>query len=140
MASSLRHDRSLPPMPSHYRDLFVWRKGMELARLAYSLAARLPPDDEPLAEDLRESAIGIPVRIAAGHWSDQLRRYIRAVDAAHGKVARVECLLDIGESLELLRTDDAEVVKARELCAEISRMLSVLMTTLRIRDGDSPAE
>jgi four helix bundle protein len=127
-------------MPSHYRDLFVWRKGMDLARIAYSLAARLPRDDEPLAEDLRESALAVPVRIAAGHWSDQLRRYIRAVDAANGKVARVECLLDIGESLELLRPDDPEVVKARELCAEIARMLSVLMTTLRIRDGDQPAE
>lgn len=127
-------------MPSHYRDLFVWRKGMDLARIAYSLAARLPPDDEPLAEDLRDSALGVPVRIAAGHWSDQLRRYIRAVDAANAKVARVECLLDIGEALELLKPDDPEVAKARELCAEIARMLSVLMTTLRIRDGDKPAE
>ena len=127
-------------MPSHYRDLFVWRKAMDLARLAYLLAARLPPDDEPLAADLRESALGIPVRIAAGHWSDQLRRYIRAVDAANGKVARVECLLHIGESLGLLAPDDPEVVKARELCAEIARMLSLLMTTLRLRDSDRPAE
>jgi four helix bundle protein len=127
-------------MPSHYRDLFVWRKAMELARLAYDLAARLPPDDEPLAEELRESALGIPVRIAAGHWSDQLRRYLRAVDAANGKVARVECLLDVGEALGLLRADDPDVVKARELCAEIARMLSVLLTTLRIRDGDRPVE
>src|SRR5687768_6314917 len=127
-------------MPSHYRDLFVWRKGMDLARLAYGLAARLPPDDEPLAEDLRDSAIGVPVRIAAGHWSDQLRRYIRAVDTANAKVARVECLLDIGESLGLLRADDPEVVKARELCTELARMVQVLMTTLRIRDGDRPPE
>jgi four helix bundle protein len=127
-------------MPSHYRDLFVWRKGMDLARLAYVIAARLPPEDEPLAADLRDSALGVPVRIAAGHWSDQLRRYIRAVDAANGRIARVECLLDLGESLGLMAPDDPEVVKARALCADIARMLSVLMTTLRLRDSDRPAE
>ena len=127
-------------MPSHYRDLFVWRKAMDLARVAYELAARLPPDEEPLAAALRASALALPVRIAAGHWSDQLRRYIRAIDAANGKVARVECLLDIGEALGLLRAEDPEVIKARELCAEIARMLAVLMTTLRLRDSDRPAE
>ena len=127
-------------MPSHYRDLFVWRKGMDLARIAHGLAARLPADDRPLAEALRESALGIPVRIAAGHWSDQLRRYIRAIDSASGKVARVECLLDLAESLGVVSPDDAEVVKARELCAEIARMLAVLMTTLRQRDVDRPME
>ena len=127
-------------MPSHYRDLFAWRKAMDLARLAYLIAARLGPDDGPLADELRESALAIPVRIAAGHWSDQLRRYIRAIDAANGKVARVECLLEIGEALHLLEPDDPEVVKARELCTEIARMLAVLMTTLRMRDVDRPTE
>ena len=127
-------------MPSHYRDLFAWRKAMELARITYTLAMRLPDDDQPLAEDLRESALAIPVRIAAGHWSDQLRRYRRAIDAANGKIARVECLLEIGETLGLFTADDADVMKARELCAEIARMLAVLMTTLRIRDGDRPTE
>ena len=127
-------------MRSHYRDLFVWRKGMDLARLAYLLATRLNPSDAPLADDLRASALAVPVRIAAGHWSDQLRRYIRAVDAASARIARVECLLDVAEQLELVRADDPEVVKLRELCAEIARMLSVLMQTLRMRDSDRPAE
>jgi four helix bundle protein len=127
-------------MPSHYRDLFVWRKAMELARLAYGIAARLPADDAPLADDLRESALAIPVRIAAGHWSDQLRRYLRSIDAASGKVARVECLLHMGEALGLVSPEAPEVVKARELCAEIARMLATLMTTLRIRDVDRPLE
>ena len=127
-------------MPSHYRDLFVWRKAMDLARLAYGLAAHLPADDAPLGDDLRESALAIPVRIAAGHWSDQLRRYIRSIDAATAKVARVECLLDLAEALGLLAPEEPDVIKARELCAEIARMLAVLMTTLRIRDVDRPLE
>lgn len=127
-------------MPAHYRDLFAWRKAMDLARLAYGLAARLPAADAPLADDLRASALAIPVRIAAGHWSDQLRRYIRSIDSASAKVARVECLLDLGEALGVLAPEEPEVVKARELCAEIARMLAVLMTTLRIRDGDRPME
>lgn len=127
-------------MPTHYRDLIAWRKGMDLARLAYLLAARLPPDDDVLADDLRESALAIPARIAAGHWSDQLRRYHRAVDAASGKIARVECLLVMAERLELVRGDDPDVVKLRELCAEIARMLQLLLTSLRVRDGDGAAE
>ena len=127
-------------MPSHYRDLFVWRKAMDLARLGYQLADRMSPLDHPLADDLRDAAVGIPIRIAAGHWSDQLRRYLRSIDAATAKVARVECLLDVGEALGMLTPEDPDVVKARELCAEIARMLSVLLTTLRIRDGDRPVE
>ena len=127
-------------MPSHYRDLFVWRKAMDLARLGYQLAGRFPPDHGTLADRLRDAALAIPVRIAAGHWSDQLRRYIRSIDSASAKVARVECLLDLGEALGLLAAEEPEVIKARELCAEIARMLAVLMTTLRIRDVDRPLE
>ena len=121
-------------MPTHYQDLLVWRKGMDLVHLACLLARRLPPDGREIADDLRESAIAIPARIAAGHNSDQLRRYRRALDAANGKLARTACLLDIGERQGFLAADDPEVVRMRELCAEIGRMLALLMANLRLRE------
>lgn len=126
-------------MPPHHSDLIVWRKGMDLLVLAYALADRLPSDD-PIGDDLRATAVAIPSRIAKGHGSEELRLYRRNVDIAHGKVARMESLLFVAEQMRRLPADDPDVTRARELCAEIARMLTTLYTSLRLREQERPAE
>ena len=131
-------------MAPHYRDLIVWRRSMELARVAHLVAGRVraarPDDSAPLPDMLRAAALEIPARLAAGYGSEQLERYVRAVDAAHRKVARAECLLALAEELGLVAPDDAELARARELCADIARLLATLHTSLRLRDQARPAE
>ena len=131
-------------MAPHYRDLIVWRRSMDLARVAHHLAGRIraarPGDGDPLPDKLRAAALDIPARLAAGHGSEQLERYQRAVDAAHRKVARAECLLGLAEELGLVAADDADLLRARELCADIARLLATLHTSLRLRDQARPAE
>ena len=131
-------------MAPHYRELIVWRRSVELARVAYQIAERIrivqAQSGTPLPEMLRSSTLAIPARLAAGHGSDQLERYIRAVDSAQAKVARAECLLLLAEELDFVDADDADLVRARELCADIARLLATLHTSLRLRDQARPAE
>ena len=122
--------------PSSFRDLIVWRKGMDLLLLAHEIAARLPADlRETIAPDLRATAITIPARIARGHGLDELRGYIRSLDAAHGKVFQLATLLDVSVALGAFPSDDPALVRARELCTEIARMLDTLMSSLRVRES-----
>ena len=131
-------------MAPHYRELIVWRRSVELAQLAYAIAERIrivqAASGTPLPKMLRAATLAIPARLAAGHGSEQLERYIRAVDSAHGKVARAECLLLLAEELDFVDPDDPDVAKARALCVEIARLLATLHTSLRLRDEARPAE
>ena len=124
----------MPPVT--HRDLFAWRKGMDLLVVAYEIAARIPePLQQPLAPDLRATAVAIPSRIASGHGRDELRGYMRSLDVAHGKVHRLATLLDAAILLGAFPPDDPLLLRARDLCTDIARMLDTLMTSLRAREG-----
>ena len=51
-----------------YRDLEVWRRAMELARLCYEATAEFPKREVyGLASQIRRAAVSIPSNIAEGH-------------------------------------------------------------------------
>lgn len=119
-------------MPTQFRDLLVWRRGMELAQLCSEIEASQAPGD-PFVEQLRAAAIEVPAQVAAGHASDQLERYRTAVDEAGVAAARVACLLEIAESMAFVPRGDARVARGLELTGDIARLLATLMSSLRSR-------
>jgi four helix bundle protein len=50
-----------------YRDLIVWRKGIELAKDIYTVTKNFPPTEVyGLSNQLRRAAVSIPSNIAEG--------------------------------------------------------------------------
>lgn len=50
-----------------YKDLIVWQKSMELARIIYRLTSRFPRDEVfGLTNQIRRAAVSIPSNIAEG--------------------------------------------------------------------------
>src|SRR5688500_3414185 len=86
---------------SSYRDLRVWKEGMDLVVEAYKVAKTLPRDElYGLTSQIRRAAVSVPANIAEGHGRDHLGDYLRHLSIAKGSVTELETELFIAERLE----------------------------------------
>lgn len=74
-----------------YKDLIVWQKSMELARVIYCLTSRFPRDEVfGLTNQIRRAVVSIPSNIAEGFGRGSDREFIHFLRIAKGSVAEVE--------------------------------------------------
>jgi four helix bundle protein len=120
-------------MPS-YRDLLVWRKAMDLAVGAYSLAKLMPKEEQyRLTAQLLRAAVSVPANIAEGRARTGKREFLNFLSIASGSLAETETLLMLAVRTELLPKND--VVPVFRRAEEVGRMLTALKQTLRKRNG-----
>ena len=111
------------------KDLFVWQYAMELARIVYVLADRLPHNERNrLADQLRRAVGSIGANIAEGNARRYRRDYIRYLKTAYSSCKEVEHHLLMAEHVRLLHRED--VADALALAARIARMLNALVRRL----------
>ena len=61
-----------------YRDLMVWREGMELAVAAYKLTAEFPRDElYGMVSQIRRASASVPANIAEGYGCESRGAYIQ---------------------------------------------------------------
>ncbi len=117
---------------SSYKDLMVWKKGVQLAKAVYQLTATLPKQEAfGLSSQLQRAAVSIPANIAEGHARGSTKDFLRFLAIARGSPAELETLLTLTVELEHSRAEKAgEIIRQ---CDEISRMLSGLRSSLKRR-------
>lgn len=112
-----------------YRDLRVWRKGMDLVVMTYTLTKRLPDDERyGLTAQARRAAVSVPSNIAEGYGRWRLGDYLRFLGIANGSLKQLETHVLIAERLEFLTPDSAHPLLA--LSSDLGRMLLGLMRKL----------
>jgi four helix bundle protein len=117
---------------SSYRDLDVWKKGMQLADAAYNLTEGFPKfETYALSNQLQRAAVSVPANIAEGHALDTTKGFLRHISIARGSLAEVETLLTLSEHRGYCQS--AAVNEIMQQCNEISRMLSGLQRSLKRR-------
>lgn len=115
-----------------YRDLKVWRQGMDLVASSYRLMRRLPASETyGLASQIRRAAVAIPANIAEGHGREHLGDYLRHLSVANGSLMELETELLIAQRLGFLT--EAECAPAFLRTAELARMLAGLTRSLKRR-------
>ena len=113
-----------------YRDLLVWRKGIELAVLVHRFCIqRTRPHCLALMQQLERSAMSIPANIAEGYGRRSRGDYIRFVCIANGSLKELETHLLLAQRFDPAWAD--EMGQMLELTDEIGRMLVGLMRALR---------
>jgi four helix bundle protein len=80
---------------------------------------------------MQRAAVSIPANIAEGHGPEHLGDYIHHLSIATGSLMELETHLLIAIRLGFLKDDDVQNVLG--LSAEISRMLSGLIKSLKLR-------
>ncbi len=112
-----------------YRDLQVWRKGIELVKQVYAITQMFPRyETYGLADQLRRSAVSVPSNIAEGQARQHTGEFRRFLYIALGSAAEVDTQLVI--ACELGYIDEEHVAPIEELIAEIRKMIYTIISRL----------
>ena len=77
---------------THYRELIVWQKAMDLADEVYALTRRLPKEEQfALSDQLRRAAVSVPSNIAEGMGRFSNKERIHFLEIANGSLMEVMC-------------------------------------------------
>jgi four helix bundle protein len=112
-----------------YRDLLVWQKGIELAKLLYPLSAQFPSEEKfGLISQIRRAAVSIPSNIAEGQARHTTGEFIQFISHAEGSVAEVDTQLFLAVELDFVRNEQA--ARCFDLLGDERRMLNALRRRL----------
>ena len=103
---------------------------MTLLEEVYKLTKLLPNDENyGLCSQMRRAVVSIPSNIAEGQSRHTTKEFVNFLSIANGSKSEIRTQLQICIRLGYLTEKQCE--KALSLCAEISKMLSVLHTKLQ---------
>ena len=115
--------------PKHYKELLVWQKGMNLAKLVYKLTMRFPAEERyGLTSQLRRAAISVPSNIAEGQARKGTSEFLQFLSIAEGSLAELDTQLLL--SVELGFAQQADVDPALNEIDELQKMLVALKRKL----------
>ena len=128
----MRSDRNrvMEKKPQNYKDLVVWQKGIELAKIVYRLSAKFPGEEKfGLVAQMRRAAISIPSNIAEDQARHTTGEFIQFISHAEGSVAELSTQLVLATELRFSSSEAAE--PALELTEHLRRMLNGLRRKLQ---------
>ena len=120
-----------------YRDLLVWRKGMELVKRVYLITRNFPPDERfGLTIQMRRAAVSVPSNIAEGQARQGRKEFIQFLSHAEGSLAELDTQLIL--ALELGYCQESEASQIAATIAELQKMIAALRRKVaaRLSAGD----
>src|SRR3954464_121356 len=112
-----------------YKDLIVWQKGIEIAKLVYRVTARFPSEEKfGLVSQMRRAAVSIPSNIAEGQARHTTGEFIQFISHAKGSTAELETQLILSVELEFVVKE--QTTNEFILLDDIRRMLNGLRRKL----------
>jgi four helix bundle protein len=118
----------MPERITSYRDLEVWKRGVELAIFTYQVTAHFPKSETyGLSSQMQRAAVSVPSNIAEGH-NRAGREFPRFISFALGSLAELETQALIALRVGLLSEEDYRRLVAE--CDVIGKMLRVLQKRL----------
>jgi four helix bundle protein len=115
--------------PQSYRDLLVWQKGIDLAKLLHPLTATLPTEEKfGLISQIRRAAVSVPSNIAEGQARHTTGEFIQFISHTEDSVAELDTQLYL--SVELGFVAPEQSTPSFELIGDLRRMLNALRRRL----------
>jgi four helix bundle protein len=89
-----------------YKDLDIWKKGMDLSVLIYDITKRFPAEEKfGLISQMRRSAVSIPSNIEEGSARNSYKEFVKFLHVALGSLAELETQLLLATRLGYLEKD-----------------------------------
>lgn len=119
-------------MLASYRDLEVWKLGMEVVEEVYRITRAMPSDERfGLTSQSRRAAVSIPANIAEGRSQHTVGGYLRHLGIAGGSLAELETHLILANRLGMLA--ESQTAPTMAMTGRLGRMLNTLVRRLRNR-------
>jgi len=116
-------------MAKSYRDLEVWRLGLDLVETIYRCTAEFPKSEiYGLAAQMRRAAVSVPSNIAEGQARSSLKEFVRFLSIALGSLAELATQLELANRLRYM-----EVEAALSQIELLGKKLHCLRTSIRDR-------
>ncbi len=117
-----------------YRELVVWRKGIDLAKQIYELTGEFPTEEKfGLVSQMRRAAVSVPSNIAEGQARHTTKEFIQFISHAEGSLAELDTQLVLG--MELGYCSNAKWQHVAGLMEEVRKMLNGLRRNLSAKVG-----
>jgi four helix bundle protein len=114
---------------THYRELILWQRAMELVLEIYRVTQQFPPTEVyGLSNQLRRAAVSIPSNIAEGQGRGGATDFAHYLRIANGSRQEVETQLMIAQRLGYIQAATMENVTM--LIEETGRLLSGLLKSI----------
>jgi four helix bundle protein len=117
-------------MASHFKELIVWQRAVQLSLATYKLTATFPDSERfGLTNQLRRASVSIASNIAEGFGKSTRGEYLVFLGHARGSNCELQTQLVIAEGLGF--GDASARQQTEELAQEVSRMLVAMINKLR---------
>ncbi|CAG2532271.1 four helix bundle protein [Maribacter dokdonensis] len=115
---------------NNYRELHIWKKGMQLVEEIYFLSKKLPDDEKfGLTSQIKRCSVSIPSNIAEGAGRNSNKEFAHFLSIANGSTTELETQLILTVNLKFLLETD--INNALVLCQEIKNMNYALQKSLK---------
>jgi four helix bundle protein len=115
-------------MVYNFKDLEVWKRGMQLVDAVYLLTANFPKTEAyGLASQMQRAAVSIPSNIAEGNRRGHKLEYMQFLGIALGSAAELETQVLIAEK----QYSHQSYESAKSLLNEVQSMLYVMIRKLK---------
>lgn len=92
---------------SSFKELIVWQKSMELARIVYKVSIHFPKEEQyGLTSQLRRCAISIPSNISEGYARKSRKEYLQFYAIAYGSVSELQTQIILAHDFKYLSDID----------------------------------
>lgn len=117
---------------SSYKELIVWQKSMELARLVYAVTKQYPKEEiYGLTSQVRRAAVSIPSNIAEGYARKSSKEYIQFYSIAYGSVLELQTQLILCHDFGYIHDNKYSTIEL--LSEEVSKMLHSMILKLNAK-------
>jgi four helix bundle protein len=112
-----------------YKDLIVWQKSIDLAKIVYRLTTKFPAEERfGIVAQMRRASISIPSNIAEGQARHTTGEFVQFISHSEGSVAELDTQLIL--SVELKFCESTAAAPRVELADEVRRILNALRRRL----------
>ncbi|HYD51832.1 MAG TPA: four helix bundle protein [Gemmatimonadaceae bacterium] len=113
-----------------YRDLDVWRRGVDLAVICHALLKQFPAEERfALTAQMRRASVSVPSNIAEGNASGYRALYASSVGRSLGSLAELETQMSLAQRFGYV---GAETRPFWAVSGEVGRMLVSLRQSLTV--------
>ena len=114
----------------NYKELNVWRQGIELVKISFALAKSLPSTERfGVVSQLTRAAVSIPANIAEGSGRNSDKDYARFLQIALGSAFELQTYFVIIKEMEWLTSNEIE--GASQLLEQEIKMIQSFLKKLK---------